>query len=133
MRADQLTLYVSLACVTLVFALILAVFVKLFARPLAFFQAFFVSLVAAGVSMALYIFYTLSKPAFGLAGSTSADGLVTLVMMSVMGSIITRLLRQYGIEKTGWLGVGAKIMLSLLVLSWVLVGAVFLFLYLKPG
>ena len=36
--------------------------------------------------------------------------------------LIAQRARTYGIKKTGWLGVGAKAILGLLVLSWVLVG-----------
>jgi hypothetical protein len=50
--------------------------------------------------------------------------LVGLVMLCVAGSLITKLAKTYGIEKTGWLGVGAKSMLAVLAMSWVVVGVI---------
>jgi hypothetical protein len=45
------------------------------------------------------------------------DGLFTMVVMSVAGTIITKLARNCGIEKSGWLGVGGKSIVVLLGLS----------------
>src|SRR5215203_680513 len=99
MTGDPLTLYVYLGCFTLVWALILAVIVKLLARKVSFSQAFLVSLVAAVVSTAFYVFYTLSVPALGLGDlRVGVDALAKLITLSAVGIIITRLLRQYGIE-----------------------------------
>ena len=51
--------------------------------------------------------------------------LFTIVVMCVARTIITKLARNYGIEKTGWLGVGAKGVLVLFVLSWLIVAVVY--------
>jgi hypothetical protein len=43
--------------------------------------------------------------------------------MIVGGILITRFARwKYGIEKTGWFGLGAKVMLTFVALSWMLTG-----------
>lgn len=130
MRADLLTIYVYLAGVVLALAFVLAIIVKVLARPLTFYQSLLVSLVAAATGIALYVAYVLSKPALGLADTHPADSLVSITIVFAMGAIITRLARRYGIEKTGWLGIGAKAMLGLIALGWILVGAGLLFVYL---
>jgi hypothetical protein len=45
--------------------------------------------------------------------------------MSVAGTIITKLARNYGIEKTGWLGIGAKSIFVVIGLSWLIVGVMY--------
>jgi ABC-type cobalamin transport system permease subunit len=49
--------------------------------------------------------------------------LATMAALCVAGYLITTLAKEYGIEKTGRLGVGAKTIFGLLVMSWILVGA----------
>ena len=60
-----------------------------------------------------------------MAWPDTVDGLFTIVVMSVAGTVITKLARNYGIEKTSWLGIGGKSILVLLVLSWLIVGVVY--------
>ena len=60
-----------------------------------------------------------------LAWPDTVDGLFTIVIMSVAGTVITKLARNYGIEKTGWLGIGAKSILVLLFLSWLIIGVAY--------
>jgi hypothetical protein len=46
-------------------------------------------------------------------------------MLCLQGIIITRLARKYGYERKGRVGLGAITMLSLVVISWVVVGVIF--------
>jgi hypothetical protein len=39
--------------------------------------------------------------------------------------VVAKLARNYGIEKTSWLDIGGKSILVLLVLSWLIVGVVY--------
>lgn len=50
--------------------------------------------------------------------------------MSIAGTI-TKLARKYGVEKTGWLGIGAKSIFVLIGLSWVFVLIVYLGMQLR--
>jgi hypothetical protein len=105
------------------FALLASAGVKYFARPLPYSKAFLISLAGFAVGTILYIVYFIAKVVMALPNSV--DGLFTLVVMSVAGTVITRLARNYGIEKTGWLGIGAKSIFVLLGLSWVIVSVVY--------
>jgi hypothetical protein len=105
------------------FALLASAGVKYFARRLPYSKAFLISLAGFAVGTILYIVYFIAKVVMALPNSV--DGLFTLVVMSVAGTVITRLARNYGIEKTGWLGIGAKSIFVLLGLSWVIVAVVY--------
>jgi hypothetical protein len=105
-------------------ALLASAGVKYFARPLPYSKAFLISLAGFAVGTVLYIVYAITKVVMTLPNSV--DGLFTLVVLSVAGTIITKLARNYGIEKTGWLGIGAKSIFVLLGLSWVIVGVVYM-------
>jgi hypothetical protein len=89
-----------------VFAVLASVGAKYFARSLPYSKAFLICLVAFAVGTVLFIVYTFVR----LLGDWSErlDGLFLLVVMCVAGDIITKLARNYGIEKTGRLGVGAN-------------------------
>ena len=69
----------------------------------------------------LFIVYTFVRLVGGW--SETLDSLFLLVVMCVAGDIITKLARNYGIEKTGRLGVGAKAVFTFFVLQG-LIGAV---------
>jgi len=107
-----------------------AVVLKFFARSLPFSRALLISLVASSVSIGLGFLYFLAKDAWGFSAgsdglaafSAGSDGLATLAVFCVAGHLITKLAKNYGIEKAGWLGVGAKSMLALVAISWVFVG-----------
>jgi hypothetical protein len=49
------------------------------------------------------------------------SGAAILLCMSLAGFLITRLAAREGVKKLGWLGVGAKSVLSILALSWIIV------------
>lgn len=112
------------AALTVVLALLASVGVKYFARPLPYSTAFLISLAGFAVCTVLYLLYFTIQTAMGFP--RSFDGLFGLVAMSVAGTIITRLARTYGVEKTGWLGIGAKSIFVLVGLSWVVVVIVYL-------
>ena len=74
-----------------------------------------------GVSWVLFIVYTFVRLVGGW--SETLDSPFLLVVMCVAGDIITKLARNYGIERTGRLGVGAKAVFTFFVLQG-LIGAV---------
>jgi hypothetical protein len=129
MTGAILQVLVGGAALTLVFALLASVGVKYFARPLPYSTAFLISLVGFAVGTVLYVLYFITKTAMALPNSV--DGLFTLVVMSLAGTIITILARNYGVEKTGWLGIGAKSIIVLVGLSWVTVVIVYLGMQLR--
>ena len=49
-----------------------------------------------------------------------ADRLVGFVDLLVPGAVVTRLARNYGVEKSGWFGVGAKATFWLMLVVFVL-------------
>ena len=110
--------------ISVAFALLASAGVKYFARPLPYSKAFLISLEAFAVCTILAIAYYIVKAVMKLPDSV--DALFTLVFISVAGTIITKLARNYGIEKTGWPNVGAKSIFVLIGLSWVLIGVVYI-------
>jgi hypothetical protein len=100
---------------------LLAVILRLLARRLFFVQALYLSFAGATAWLALFVLYNSSRHALGITaasfGGSFVDGSIALGSFCVMGTVITRLSRQYGIEKVGWLGVGAKAALSLFALG----------------
>lgn len=87
-------------------------------RRLTFFQWLLIAFVAHAIGLVFYILYFFAERQFAIPKGVA--GLVALVWSSIVGSIITRQARTYGVEKTGWLGVGGKSILYLIFLSWVL-------------
>jgi len=109
--------------ITVVFAVLASVGAKYFARSLPYSKAFLICLVAFAVGTVLFIIYYFVKAVAGW--SERLDALFLLVVMCVAGDIITKLARNYGIVKTGRLGVGAKSVFTLFVLSWLIVAVVY--------
>jgi hypothetical protein len=109
---------------TFIFGLFAAIFIKLFERSVSFGQASLVAGWSIFVSTLAFVVYFFIQSVLGLP--RSIDGLAAIVWMALSGTLITRRLRTYGFEKHGWAGVGAKTMLSVLALSWVLVGVYYL-------
>ena len=108
---------------TLAFSLLASVAVKYFARSLPYSKAFLISLIGFAAGIFLYQLYCIANTAMGLPNSV--DSLFTIVVMSVAGTIITKLARNHGVEKTGWLGVGAKSIVVLIGIWWVIAGIVY--------
>jgi hypothetical protein len=115
-----LQVVISLAALTLLLSVPATAFLKFFARPLAWGQAFIISLFCFAITTALVAVYFLVKAAAGIP--SSVDSLATIAMLILTGVLITRRARAYGIDKAGWLGVGGKTILALVAFSWVLVG-----------
>jgi len=111
------------AVLTIAFAMLASAGVKYFARPLPYSKAFLISLAGFAVSTILLLVYFFAKAA--LAWSDTVDSIFTIIAMCVAGAVITRLARNYGIKKTGWLGIGAKSILVLVVLSWLIIAVVY--------
>lgn len=111
---------ISLAALTLLMSVPATAFLKFFARPLTWGQAFIISIFCFAITTALIAVYFFVKAAMGIP--SSVDTLATVAMLILTGVLITRRARAYGIEKAGWFGVGGKTILALLAFSWVLVG-----------
>jgi hypothetical protein len=111
---------ISLAALTLLMSVLATAFVKFFARPLTWGQAFIITIFCFAITTALIAAYFFVKAATGIP--SSVDSLATIAMLILTGVLITRRARTYGIDKAGWLGVGGKTILTLLAFSWVLVG-----------
>jgi len=121
----------------LVMTLLAAIALKFFARPLLFSQALLISLIASsvsiGLSAALIVLYYLTRSAWGPPpAGINIETLATFITLFGGGYLITKLAKKYGIEKTGWLGVGARSMLTVLAMSWVVVGVIALVGWIWP-
>jgi hypothetical protein len=120
MSAAIVRLIFSVALFAAIFALFAAVFIKLFARQLTFVQALLIAGWSFFLSTLLLVVYTFLRPVLNLP--QSVDTISTMVWMAITGTLITWRARKYGIEKPGWVGLGARVTLSLLALSWAFVG-----------
>jgi YD repeat-containing protein len=119
--ADSL-LWVAIGVVilTLLMSVPARAFLKFFAPPLTWGQAFIISILCFAISTALVAVYYFVKATTGIA--SSVDGSATIAILILTGVLITRRARAYGIDKVGWFGVGGKTILALIAFSWVLVG-----------
>ena len=87
-------------------------------RGLTFLQSLRISAVSFAVwAGIMLVFYFTVEPVTGRTVSG-------ILAMCPAGSLMTRLAAREGVTKTGWLGVGAKAVLSLIALSLVAVGVV---------
>ncbi|MFK4489680.1 hypothetical protein [Bradyrhizobium sp. USDA 336] len=129
MAGAILQILVGGATLTVLLALLASAGAKYFARTLPYSAAFLISLAAFAAVTILYLLYFIVQSAAALPNSI--DGLFGLVAVSIAGTIITKLARNHGVEKTGWLGVGAKSILVVIGLSWVLTLIVFLGMQLR--
>ena len=120
MGAAIVRLILSVALFAAILALLAAVFIKLFARRLTFVQALLIAGWSFFLSTLPLVAYTFLRSVLHVP--QSADTISTMVWMAVTGTLITWRARKYGIEKPGWVGLGAKVTLSILALSWALVG-----------
>ena len=89
--------------------------VKYFAPALAWWQAFLVSLVSAGAALLFLITYTFLSGT--LIFPELIDSLAFVVTFAIMGTLITLQAQAYGVEKTGFVGVGGRSVLALLAIS----------------
>lgn len=118
-----LHLALGLAAYTLLCSVPATAFLKFFARPLTWGQAFIISICCFVITTALIAVYFFVKVATGIP--SSVDALATVATLILTGVLITRRARAYGIDRAGWLGVGGKTILALLAFSWVLAGGVY--------
>jgi hypothetical protein len=120
--SPAIVLVFSVGGFVLIFALCAAVFIKLYSpRPLSFVQALLIAGWSIFLSTILLIAFTVLKP--DLKPAPVIDGLSALILLCLSGLLITREARKHGIEKTGWLGIGGKAMLSVLALIGLFFGA----------
>jgi hypothetical protein len=113
-------LLIGLGAFTVLLSLLGTAGIKLFARPLTLGQAFIISIFSFTISNVLIAVYFLVQAASGIP--RSVDSVVIMILFALTGVLITRRARAYGVEKTGWLGVGGKTILAIVAFSWVLVG-----------
>jgi hypothetical protein len=97
--------------------------IKVLERGLTFLQSLLISAVATGISMGLYIAYVFARAPY--YRNRDLDNLAVLVGWIILGIVITRLSRNYGILKHGWVGLGGRANLWLIVLSWALIAVIF--------
>ena len=111
--------YIALMAVLLaaVFGFLTSISLKFFARELPYTKALLVSLTASVVGTFLMVLYYFVKARAGIANTM--DSIAGFAMLAIMGTMVTKLAANYGVEKTGRLGVGAKSMFGLLVLMWI--------------
>ncbi|HET7888269.1 MAG TPA: hypothetical protein VFL62_18760 [Bradyrhizobium sp.] len=112
----------------IIFTLFYSVAVKFLERQLTFVQAVYISAVAVAVLIAVVVVFTLAKAPLGLG--RDAESFVYLADYLLAGVIITRLAKSYGVEKAGWVGVGARANALILAFGWIVVGVVYLGSYL---
>jgi len=121
------TLLISLAMGLLpgflIFTFVYTVAVKGLERQLTFVQSLMISAVAVAISIALLVVYYLAKVPLEITNQ-DLDKLAALIMWFVLGTLITRLARNYGIKKHGWFGLGGRANLWLLGTMWVVIVAV---------
>jgi hypothetical protein len=123
----MIDILVRIGIFVFIFALFATVFIKLFERRLTFVQAVLIAGWCLLLATVLLTIYFALKPMLGLPASV--DGIATIAWMALAGTLITRQAQKYGFKKSGWLGLGAKVMLSILALSWVFVGIYLLIHY----
>ena len=110
------------AVLVVLWSALLALFGWLFERRMSYPQHWLTCLIA------LAIVSVVALPYFGVSAtaglSRTWDGLATLLFVTLAGLLITRFARwKYGIARTGWFGLGTKVILSFVVPFSVLAGA----------
>src|SRR5258705_9397752 len=95
------TLLISLAMGLLpgflIFTFVYTVAVKVLERQLTFVQSLMISAVAVAISIALLVVYYLAKVPLEITNQ-DVDKLAALIMWFVLGTLITRLARNYGLR-----------------------------------
>jgi hypothetical protein len=120
---------INAAVFTLMIAVPATAFLKYFARPLTWGQAFIISVFSFAITTALVVVYFFVKAKTGIP--SSVDSLASIAMLILTGVVMTRRARAYDIDKAGWLGVGGKTILGLIAFSWVLIGLYALVVFLR--
>ena len=115
--ANILGVLLNLGLLSLIFGLVLGLCLKFFARSLRLIQALQIGWVSSLVGAVVPVAYFLAKPQLQLP--EAIDGLLGLVTLCVMGVVATRLARSYGVQKAGYIGVGAKSVVALTVVFWI--------------
>jgi hypothetical protein len=118
-----ISLTMSLLPGFLIFTLVYTVTIKVLERQLTFTQSLMISALASAISIVLLAAYHLAKAPLEIT-NRDFDNLATLIVWFGLGTVITRLARNYGIKKHGWFGLGARANLWLLGISWVVIVAV---------
>ncbi len=116
MSDGTITLVVYGVLLAALLAFLCAIALRFFARPLSFNQAFLISFLASAVGVLLVMIYYAAKRSLGLPNGV--DAVAGVAMLLLIGALITQRARAYGISKTGLLGVGAKSVIGMVVLTW---------------
>jgi len=99
---------------TLGMAFLASIGVKLFTRSLLYSKAFLISLASFFVGTCFFFAYTVVRVySIGLPYSSGVDSVFMFAMLFGSGTLITKLAHRYGIEKTGFIGIGAKAVFTL--------------------
>jgi hypothetical protein len=117
------TLMTALLPGYLIVVLVYAVIIIITERGLAFRQSLLIAAASVAVSIALLMAYYIGLAPY--LENRAVDNLAGIVVYCIMGVVITRLARDYGIRKVGWFGVGARANLWLLAVSWPVTAVVF--------
>jgi hypothetical protein len=113
-----------------IFTLLYTVAVKLFEwQRLTFVQSLWISGIAVALLMALIVAGLFAKKSIGFGSDFESYLYIAVYLLT--GLVITRLAKNHGIEKTGWLGLGGRANLAILVFGWVVVGIYLLVGYMK--
>lgn len=123
MGPATLHLVLKLGLVALLLSLPIAPVVAYFARHLSFSKSYLVTVIAMVVAFIFQAGYVLAQTRLNFPNEI--DGLAALIGMLLFGDLVTRLVRRYGIPKTGWVGVGGKTILVSMGFSWAAIGVVF--------
>ena len=114
-------LFLRFVGIVLAYALVGAICMKVFARALSFTQAFTICLAAFAVSFGLFGAYIEFN--FRAAVPSWADSIIWTALLGLIPIVLINwLARKWGIEKTGWRGVGTKTYLSVTAINWVMIG-----------
>jgi len=100
-----------------VVVLLASLLVKLFARALPYSRGLLISLIAVGLSTLPLAIYYWAKSAVGIP--QAADTVAVIAWMSLAGALISKQARKHGVEKAGFLGLGAKVMFCIIALTWI--------------
>lgn len=109
------------------FTLVYTIAVKILERRLTFVQSLYISAVAVVILLAFIVAYTFAKVPLRLG--RDVESFVYIAGYLITGIVITRLARNYGVEKKGWLGLGGRANLWILVASWVVIVVVLVVKY----
>jgi Na+-translocating ferredoxin:NAD+ oxidoreductase RnfA subunit len=103
---------VSFVGLTLVFGVVLGLAVKLFARSLRLTRSLLIGLRSAAGGALVFALYSAVQPHLQLPDTVAS--FAGLLMLGVIGTLIAVQLRAQGLQRAGWVGAGAVLILVML-------------------